>query len=217
VGTTRTAAVLAIALALLLGCGDDRDRHGGVDLTVDRDAIVASLVLDHQTFAADDCALAEGAVAAPGERRLLRFDAIVVNLGSRDLVIGDPAHPLPPFDVADFEFSPCHDHFHFRSFADYELRHSGSRVAFGHKQAFCIRDSLPYRPAPARGYDCDFQGVSAGWGDAYPSWLEGQWVDVTGVPAGDYELVVTVNPDGRIRETGAAPNVVRVPVHLPAD
>jgi hypothetical protein len=209
---------IVVALGLLVGgCGDeDGNQREGVDLTVDRPALVASLALETRLVTTDDCALAEGAVAAPGERRLLRFDTIVVNRGSRDLVLGDPAHPLPPFDAGDFEFSPCHGHFHLRSFADYELRRAGERVAFGHKQAFCVRDSLPYAPVPGRGYACDFQGISAGWGDAYPARLDGQWVDVTDVPAGDYDLVVTVNPDGRIAETGSAPNVARVPVHLPA-
>jgi hypothetical protein len=216
VTTTLSALVLFVVLAILPGCGDDGNRQGGVDLTVDRDAIVTSLALERRVFAADDCSLAEGGVAPPGARRLLRFDAIVVNRGSRALTIGDPAHPLAPFTPDDFVFSPCHDHFHFRSFADYELRGAGGPVAFGHKQAFCIRDSLAYGPAPSHGYDCDFQGISAGWGDDYPSRLDGQWVDVTDVPPGDYELVVTVNPAGRIREIGDAPNVVSVPVRLPS-
>jgi hypothetical protein len=70
---------------------------------------------------------------------------------------------------------------------------------------------------PSQGYDCNFQGISAGWGDDYPGRLDGQWVDVTGVPPGDYELVVIVNPAGRIREIGDAPNVVSVPVRLPPE
>jgi hypothetical protein len=208
-------ALISAALAAAAGCGDGGDGRSGVDLTVDRDAIVASLALDSRSFAPDDCSVAEGSVGAPGVRRLLRFDAIVVNRGTRALVLGDPAHPLPPFTADDFEFSPCHHHFHFRDFADYELRGPAGAVAFGHKQAFCIRDSLPYGPEPSGGYDCDFQGLSPGWGDDYPAALDGQWVDVTGVPAGDYEVVVTVNPAGRIREHGDAPNVVTVPVHLP--
>ncbi len=210
-----TCVVLFVAITLVLGCGDSGDHRGGVDLTVDRDAIVASLRLDRRAFAADDCSVAEGAVGAPGERRLLRFDAIVVNRGDRALVLGDPARPLAPFNADDFEFSPCHGHFHFRDFADYELRGPSGSVAFGHKQAFCIRDSLAYGPGPSGGYDCDFQGISPGWGDDYPAFLDGQWIDVTGVPSGDYEIVVTVDPAGRIPEHGGAPNVVTVPVHLP--
>lgn len=210
-----TRIVLFVALTVVLGCGDSGDRRGGVDLTVDRDAIVASATLQRRTFAADDCSVAEGSVGAPGERRLLRFDAIVVNRGTRALVIGDPVHPLAPFSADDFEFSPCHGHFHFRDFADYELRGPAGAVAFGHKQAFCIRDSLAYGPGPSGGYTCDFQGLSPGWGDDYPAALDGQWIDVTGVPSGDYEIVVTVNPAGRIAERGGAPNVVTVPVHLP--
>ena len=37
-------------------------------------------------------------------------------------------------------------------------------------------------------YDCVFQGLSAGWADVYSSDLDCQWLDVTGVPEGDYLL-----------------------------
>src|SRR5262249_19319873 len=146
---------------------------------------------DRRAFAADDCSVVEGSVGGAGQRRLLRFDGIVVNRGRRALVLGDPAHPLPPFRADDFAFSPCPGHFHFRDPADYELRGPRGTVAFGHKQAFCIRDSLPYGAGRSGGYTCDFQGLSPGWGDDYPATLDGQWIDVTGVPAGDYEVVVT--------------------------
>ncbi len=188
-----------------------------VDLTVDRDAIIDSFDIVDRTFSAAHCAFIEGAVGGTGVRRLLRFDTIVVNLGEEDAVLGDPADPEPPFTAADFIFSPCHGHYHFEGWATYALRDAGGAVvAVGHKQAFCLLDSIPYSDLPPEGYDCDFQGISSGWGDVYGKELDGQWVDITGVPEGDYDLVVTVNAGGKVLEaTDVHPNSATVAVHVP--
>lgn len=205
-------------MILVLGCGSD-DAHisTGVDLQIDRVATESTLQLTEEDFAPDDCAVIEGAVAVPGRRRLLRFDTVVVNRGNEDLVVGDPADPELPFTPADFEFSPCHAHYHFLGFADYELRDGAGRlVGHGHKQSFCMLDSRRYAGTRSPQFDCDFQGITVGWGDRYGADLDGQWVDVTDVPAGDYTLVVTVNPEGKLPErAGGAPNVLRVPVTIP--
>jgi hypothetical protein len=209
---------LLLVLALALGCGGRDERIvTGVDLQIDRAAVVRTLALSEEDFAPSDCAVVEGAVAVPGRRRLLRFDTIVVNRGAVDLVVGNPADPVPPFDPSDFEFSPCHGHYHFLGFATYELRDDGDRVVgFGHKQAFCMLDSRRYVGTRPRRFDCDFQGITVGWADRYEADLDGQWVDVTDVPAGDYTLILRVNPDGVLPEmSGGAPNVVRVPVVIP--
>lgn len=208
------AGVLLLALALA-SCGDDETRSG-VDLTVDAASTAESLAVSVRDFAADDCALVEGAIPAPGRRRLLQFDTVIVNRGTRDLVIGDPAHPMPPFAPGNFEFSPCHGHFHFEGFASYELRDAAGRVVgAGHKQSFCIADFRPFDDAPSQGYTCAFQGLSVEWADRYDRELDGQWVDVTEVPAGEYTLVVTVNPEHVIPEPrDEAPNEARIAVRL---
>ncbi len=207
-----------LVMLVLVGCGgDDAHVSTGVDLQVDRAPTEATLQLTEEDFAPTDCAVIEGAIAAPGRRRLLRFDTVVVNRGSADLVVGDPADPAPPFTRDDFELSPCHGHYHFLGFASYELRDSNDRVVgFGHKQSFCMTDSRRYVGDRPRRFDCGFQGITVGWGDRYGFDIDGQWVDVTGVPPGDYVLIVTVNPDGKLPErVGGAPNVVRVPVVIP--
>jgi hypothetical protein len=212
------ARIRIAVLALLAGCGsDDTSIVTGVDLQVDRTAIATTLQLATEDFAPTDCAVVEGAIAAPGRRRLLRFDTVVVNRGGRDLVVGNPAAPEPPFTPADFELSPCHGHYHFLGFAEYELRdRQDRRAGFGHKQSFCMLDSRRYAGTRPRQFSCEFQGITVGWGDRYGSDLDGQWVDVTDVPPGEYTLVVTVNPQGALPElTGGAPNVVRVPVVIP--
>lgn len=214
----RQTISLLVSLVLALGCGSDDERFStGVDLQVDRAATESTLQLSEEDFAADDCAVIEGAVAAPGRRRLLRFDTVVVNRGTEDLVVGDPDDPEPPFAPEDFELSPCHGHHHFLGFAEYTLLDGADRVVgHGHKQSFCMTDSRRFVGDLPRRYDCEFQGISVGWGDRYGFDIDGQWVDVTGIASGDYTLVVTVNPDGKLPERrGGAPNVIRVAVTIP--
>ena len=215
-----------LALAGAAGCGggggerflDPRLTRGTVDFEVDAAALAASWRLEDVDFAADDCAFVEGSIAQPGLRRLLRFDTVIANYGEFPATIGDPSDPEPPFTAADFEWSPCHQHFHFTGYADYELRDvSGAAVGTGHKQAFCLLDTVQVVDGRGtRRFDCEFQGISSGWADEYDSSLDGQWIDVTGLPEGDYALVVSVNPNGAFVESpDLRPDVAMVTVHVP--
>ena len=42
------------------------------------------------------------------------------------------------------------------------------------------------------------QGISVGFGDEYPARVEGQYVDITGLPTGRYVLAMTVDPHGLV-------------------
>src|SRR6185295_4342340 len=174
---------------------------GTIDLKVIASQTQASLEFEDHDFAPTDCAVTEGWVAASGIRRLLRFDSLIANLGALDLRMGDPVSPEPPFTSADWENNACYGAYLFEDFAAFELRDgSGLPVGTGHKAACCVADSVPIEALPARGYTCSFQGLSSGWADLYPAGIDGQWVDVTGVPEGDYTLVITANPTGKILE-----------------
>ena len=163
------------------------------------------------TFGASSCTLAEGCVDASGRRRLLRFPTVTRNEGERDLVLGSPqAHP------GLFHYDSCHGHYHFSGYASYRLVDaSGTRVATGRKQAFCLADSFRFSGSQPAQYDCDNQGISAGWGDTYVSTLDCQWVDVTDVPPGNYFLEIVVNPDRILLESNYGNNLSRVPVTIP--
>jgi len=220
---------LGLVLAALLGPGCDSNdggmtpspppvlTPGTIDLKIIAAQTQGSLVFEDYDFAPADCAVVEGWVAAPGVRRLLRFDSLIANLGELDLRMGDPTAPQPPFTAADWENSACYGAYLFEDFAAFELRDgSGLPVGTGHKQACCIADSLPVEALPSKHYDCNFQGISPGWADLYPAGLDGQWVDVTGVPEGDYTLVITANPNGTIPEVNdVQPNTAMIPVHVP--
>ena len=191
--------------------------NGGLpDLVVDAGRLTGSIDVVNLTFSSTSCEMQEGSIGAPGTRKLLRFDVAVVNGGNGHLVVGNPADPSNPY-AEFFQYSPCHRHYHLEGFTDYELlRLDASVAAAGHKQAFCLMDILRYGTGPSQGYNCSNQGISSGWADLYSKNLSGQWVDITGVPDGNYVLYVKVNAAGMFAEgQNVYSDVVQVPIHLP--
>jgi hypothetical protein len=171
------------------------------DLTVDAGRLQPTTT--SATFDPASCEVQEACVDGPGDRRLLSFSTMIWNVGAGELFFGDPSHNPA------YEFSPCHGHYHLHGFATYELLDAaGVVVLTGHKQGFCIQDSeaLPGTTAPAKYGDCAGQGLTPGWGDLYAAGLPCQWIDVTGVPAGTYQLRVTANPGGLLVEESALDN-----------
>ena len=201
---TIVLSVLAFCLITLPGMTQP-------DLVINRPRLAASVEIQRVTFSPADCSVVEGCVPE-GSRKLLKFDVGFQNAGNADLIIGDP-NTRPDL----FDFSPCHGHFHMHGVADYDLLSAdGSTVVRARKQGWCFRDNNPFRAGagPAK-YDCGNQGISAGWEDIYDKSLDCQWLDITGVPGGQYRLRVTVNPDHVFEEANYANNTVSVPVTLP--
>ncbi len=200
-----------------------RDGSGNcpaADLFVDADRITGEYYFEYRNFEPDDCAIVEGCVGGPGMRRLLRFDTWTPNSGNADMHLGDPSDPLT---ASHFEFSSCHGHHHFNSYAEYELLASdGSIAATGHKQAFCLLDFYEWprgrmREAGERErYTCGFQGIQRGWQDVYDSSLDCQWVDVTGVPEGTYDLHIAINTEHILLESNYDNNEIIVPITIGA-
>ena len=61
------------------------------------------------------------------------------------------------------------------------------------------------------------QGISAGCFDIYGSSLQCQWIDITDIGDGLYELIVTTNPEGEVDETDLTNNSASVVVSLVGD
>ncbi|KAL9189438.1 hypothetical protein ACHAXT_009113 [Thalassiosira profunda] len=137
-------------------------------------------------------------------RRLLKFSTGVWNIGTDDLQVNRQDSP------DNFEWGDCHKHWHFKEFTYYELINSVTgEIITGRKQAFCLMDIRRMDPsAGGATYGCGNQGISAGWADIYSYNLDGQHIDITGVPAGTYELRVTINAGGAIAETDHTDNTV---------
>jgi hypothetical protein len=207
--------VLAVLCAF--GLRTPAAAQGLPDLRLDTDLLASSVQYDVQLFDPNDplaCELkpADLCVTGPGVRKLLRFSVFAINQGTADLVVGTPdPNELLPDGTPKWVYSACHKHFHFETFARYELRQRGAAdvLLLGQKRSFCIEDTKKaVDSAPdARRYGCNpnglnTQGVQVGWGDLYPSNLACQWIDITDLPAtGDYDLCVFINtarllPDG---------------------
>lgn len=183
------------------------------NLHVDLGRFEQSLCVDTKAFTAQSCEFIEGCVNGTGTRTLLRFDTTTPNDGAGHLHLGDP-------DAIDtFVFSPCHGHYHFESYAAYEVQDgAGNVVAPGHKQAFCLMDFEPWTGGwnTGEGYDCGYQGISSGWADTYYNGLDCQFVDITDVPDlnGTYTVQIHVNHDELIAEGDYSNNVLRASVDL---
>jgi hypothetical protein len=227
----RAARILALILVLLAPAAAIADP----DLALDLDTLQSDVTLDLLTFAPNACELQpiDLCVGGAGARKLLRFSVFVVNQGDTDLVLGmpDPNTLLPGTMQREWTFSTCHHHWHFKSFARYELRRHGETtpVNTGLKRSFCVEDTKaatsmnPRRYCCAVGVVCEHtgtQGVQVGWGDLYPSNLPCQWIDITDTPPGDYDLCVFVDTATLALASGqqdANPTNDSGCIHLPPD
>lgn len=182
--------------------------NGGPDLVAPERLINIKVV--EQNFDGSNCEVDERCLVA-GKRRLLRFDIFINNIGKEDVVFG------PPQDSPLFVYASCHNHYHFEALSAYRvLTVSNDLVRMGNKFGFCLEDvfnnSAP--PETPRRFTCDDQGIQAGFGDIYSSDLPCQYVDVTGLPAGDYILEIEVDPLHKVAEASKENNITRVPFTL---
>jgi hypothetical protein len=165
-----------------------------------------------EEFDPTSCEVQEGLIGA-GPRRLLRYSTEVRNVGALDMAMPTPEGN--PF----FEYHACHGHYHFKGFAASRLLDlEGNELRTSQKVSFCLLDNIRWERGArtSRRYNCGTQGIQAGWGDVYDSGLPGQWIEIGDLPAGDYQLELTVNPDGILPETNFDNNVVTIPVTIPA-
>jgi hypothetical protein len=123
--------------------------------------------------------------------------------------------------VMSYVVHPDHKHWHLLGFEKYEIRVPGepdSTLRRDRKTGFCLGDRYPipnaralpgFSPTPLQGDTCGlgrpdllglFAGISVGYGDNYTAQLEGQFIDITRLPAGRYVLAHTVNTDGKLLE-----------------
>ena len=87
------------------------------DLIVDQNLLKSQIFLTEETFNRNSCTVQEGCVTSPGKHLLLRFMSSTPNIGKADLFVGNPADCIGTL----FHFSECHQHLHFKEYADYRL------------------------------------------------------------------------------------------------
>lgn len=127
-----------------------------------------------------------------------------------------------------FVYHSGHGHVHFEGWAIYRLREIlpgegvGAVVATGGKTSFCVYDNTIHDPSlPGFDWNGEFwncgggvQGLGIGWGDTYDLTTEGQNIDVTDVPPGEYWLEAEVDPDSSIIELDDGNNIARIKVTI---
>ena len=129
------------------------------------------------------------------------------------------------------QFHQAHMHFHYNDLVEYSLHkvtgggRTGPQVARSNKASFCLADdgyfgfgkSAPNGPRDYAGQpDCNIpsaadiaagdawvnEGISSGWGDIYTWDTPDQYIDITKVPAGIYDIVTIGNPSGKLDLAG---------------
>jgi len=197
----------------------------GPNLSVRSDVLGSQWVVRDENIPAEACSAIEGEVT-PGLRKLVRFTVMTPNTGNQDIFVGDPNDHVAADDGL-FELATCHNHYHFRHYALYELVNPGTgQVWRAAKRGFCMLDTDPnpvpvggVAPGPGKFRSCGAvgipgnQGVTAGWADTYRFTLAGQYFVLDGgdgqpvVPPGDYVIRITVNPPFIAKGKEACPNV----------
>ncbi|MDB6029915.1 MAG: hypothetical protein JWM16_253 [Verrucomicrobiales bacterium] len=199
---------VAVATGFLMAQGSE----GALpDLAIYYPAITPHIV--YRNFGANDCEVQEGCVQ-PGVRRLLLFALQTRNIGTADLVMGNPA------TNSAFYYDSCHGHYHYEGFAEYRLRDTNSNLVLrGHKIGFCLEDVVRWSATAGQNsrYDCNYQGIQAGWADVYTEDVPCQWLDITGLPGGTYTLELEVNPSRAIQEASYANNLSRKTITIQSD
>lgn len=162
-----------------------------------------------------------------GSAREMVVDQLITRSGAR-------AERVPAVGLLRYVRSRDHRHWHYLRFDRYELRRASdhARVAPDQKTGFCLGDRYDAGPGTKRPGEpraavyadrCGLnrpdlrsirEGISVGYGDYYPPQLEGQYIDVTGIAAGRYELVHRANADQLLVESRYANNAASVLIRL---
>jgi len=157
--------LLALCVALPALAGDrPPDLTGTPDLIVDGKMLQNHWIVRDEDFSATACDAIEGGIS-PGTHRVIRFTVSTPNVGDGDVFIGDPNVHFNNNDGL-YEFATCHQHFHFRHYARYELIDPATgRVWRAAKRGFCMLDTDPYLPAlrdaPRNYWNCGNTSIDA--------------------------------------------------------
>ena len=116
-----------------------------------------------------------------------------------------------------------HNHFHALDLQRIRIQNlDHETIRNSAKTGFCFLDSYNYgSPKPSRfnseHYVCAIapnktvpMGIAINWGDIYRSTLAFQWIDITGMPSGDYLIKIIADPSwqtgGRFLESDETNN-----------
>src|SRR5215213_10841262 len=177
-------------------------------------------------------------------QRQLRFDTVIVNVGAGSFEArGDrPTTSTSPTvtqrvynDAGGFRDLPTtaqmyfagdgHNHWHLGDLESYELIRldNGTKVGTGAKEGFCFFDNAVFGSTQDRFYrGCGKNpdalhvkmGLSRGWGDLYGASTVGQYIDVTNLTSGRYELRATADGPNWFLESNDSNNFTWVEIQI---
>ncbi len=141
-------------------------------------------------------------------------------LVDQQIADADGSWTTVPTDFRMYFAGDGHSHWHVRDLATYELQNTAATIKrTGEKHGFCFFDNtkfnlaLPDAPQSEQYRGCGdladtsvTMGLSIGWGDRYVATLPDQYIDITGLPSGEYTLTATVDAQGFLRERCEANN-----------
>jgi hypothetical protein len=228
------AAMVATVAALLFAYAPAR---AATDVLPDlRMARLENLRIKNCADTSKDCAFV-------GQRQL-RFDTIIVNVGSgrfeahgmrpntstsmtvTQRIYNDAGGYLDRATTAQMYYAgDGHDHWHLRDLESYELIRldNGSKVGTGAKQGFCFFDNYLFgstQEAYYRGCGNDpdalqvRMGLSRGWGDRYVAGTVGQYIDITSLTSGRYKLRATADASDWFSESDNTNNLTWLNVKI---
>lgn len=160
--------------------------------------------------ASEECMLKTGTVvngvSIGDKRKLLRFETTVWNIGLADMY--PPANSAPIWHL-------CHKHWHaLVGFTRYTLTaagtFAGTSLMGAIKNSHCAVDSYCNRGSGSPKFLCTAQGISHGCADRYGEWLDCQWIELTPLSSGWYNLNVIVNPLRTLPEMDYTNNEVHI-------
>ena len=111
------------------------------------------------------------------------------------------SHSVPEYKM--YFAGDGHNHWHLRDLEGYVLKNQAGDIqgTGGEKHGFCFFDNfqwkltLPGAPSTYQYRGCGrftdpevTTGLSIGWGDRYSYVLPDQYIDITGLPSGQYTL-----------------------------
>ncbi len=165
------------------------------DLQVDAQQLKATIQIgtltNDQTDPNSACYIQENCIGGYGQRQIIEFSTKIHNIGNKDYFLGYPP-ANPSLANQTWKWDVCHEHWHYDGYAAYLLYdENNNEIPIGFKNGFCVLD-LGCTTGTGK-YSCGNQGISVGCYDEYYVGLTCQWVDITSVPDGKYQLVVKTN------------------------
>jgi len=170
--------------------------------------------------------IGEGPVFVHGHTPLGNGDLMV----DQQIATAGGALVNKPIDFRMYFAGDGHNHWHLRDLETYELQNSAATLKrVSDKHGFCFFDDVgfnltmpgaPQSPIHLKT-DCGkatdtsvTMGISVGWSDRYDAKLPDQYIDITGLPSGDYTLTATADAQDYLQERCESNNSTTVTLQI---